>query len=89
MDQELQDRPWDERLDNPSQHSLVDLLDGFYKAFHIDDYLDQIGIIDDRLDEVLNQLRDLQFDIHDLPDNEIQDRIANIINLIDAGNSPD
>lgn len=86
---ELPVKPWDERLENPADHSLVDLLEGFYKAFEINNYLDQIGIIDDRLDRIVKELKNLQEDIHDLPDNDIQDFLGDIINLIDDENSPD
>jgi hypothetical protein len=89
MGQDNRDRPWDERLASPDENSLTSLLEGFYKAFGISDYLDQIGILDDRIDRIVKELKELHENIHELDNSEIREDLDNIINLIDDNNSPD
>lgn len=50
---------WDEWFNHKDEKSLSDLLEGFYKGFDIADYLDQIGIIDDRLDDLTKSLESI------------------------------
>lgn len=68
------------RLNNPSDHSLIDLLDAFYHHFGISNYLDQIGIIDDRLTTIVDQLNLI---LADYDDQDLWDRLNPIIDSID------
>lgn len=70
-------------LDIDPNSSLVNHLDQLYHAFHIDNYLDQIGLIDDKIDRIADSLKDLIHDAFDLTEEELQDRLIAILHDLD------
>jgi glycerol dehydrogenase-like iron-containing ADH family enzyme len=51
---------WQKWLEESPDKSLVDLLEGFYQGFGLADYLDQIGVIDDRIDKIVEELESIK-----------------------------
>jgi hypothetical protein len=72
---------WQKWLEESPDKSLVDLLEGFYQGFGLADYLDQIGVIDDRIDKIVEELESIKAEAGSISTMVI---IQRVINLIDS-----
>jgi hypothetical protein len=45
-----------------TEGSLADILESFYKAFDLQDYLDQMGVVDDKVVDICRRLNNIVTD---------------------------